>query len=296
MDVRELARVVCPSNSRKRYLFMLSLYLDDSGDANNQNETVFAMGGCIASTNRWAKFDEQWGIALDEADISRDKGFHATDFFARKIEPYNSWTDREHARFARLFSAIAETHFVVGVGRGVDVPAFNRIVRPVQFLVRGFELFGVQARALSALIFTARPCMEYVGHLWHERPKGEEIAVVIASGPGVGVAIEYFRHLQANAHRYVKRYWTDGFSSFTSAPSSSLFPLQAADLVAYEARLKLAKRTESNRREPRPSFNRLTRRNHLSIRTISEGGLTRYVNEMEHWNDVWDAMTKTSEN
>jgi len=266
---------------------MLTLYLDDAGDADNKNETVFAVGGCVATTRQWERFEEQWGAALRETRIPKETGFHATDFFARKIEPFKSWPDKKHRQIAKRFAGIAETHFAMGVGRGVDASAYNRIVRPEKILVRGFDTFGVQAKGLAALVFCARTCMEVVGHWWPNRPKNEEIAVVIAQGVGVGAAIEYFRFLKENSPQYPRlQSWTRGFSSFTMAPSSSLLPLQAADLVAYESRLELVGR-RNHKQAPRPTFERLTKRNHLTVRIASEGGLQRYVDEMKR---LWDAM------
>ncbi len=263
---------------------MLSLYLDDAGSSNSAGETVFVMGGCIATAQQWEKFEIQWDAACREAGI---KAFHPTDFFARKVEPFKSWPNKTHAEFARRFAAIAETHFATGVGRGVDAAAFNRVVSPEQFVVRGFELFGVQVKGFPALMFCARTCMEWIGHWWPGRPKNEGIAVVLDDGPGVGAAIEYFRFMKKNDVP-----WSRPFRSFTTTEKAGLSPLQAACYVAYETRLELAARTKSPRPAPRPSFERLTQRDRVSIRIASESGLTQYVEELRR---AWIVMQMEKE-
>lgn len=81
----------------KRGIFvMLTGYFDESGAP--IEEPGFAVGGCVAQTGRWLKFNRQWEEVLA---VFRVPYFHMREF-AHSVGPFESWKGNEGRRKAFL--------------------------------------------------------------------------------------------------------------------------------------------------------------------------------------------------
>jgi len=248
---------------------VIRLYLDDAGS--EKKDVAFAMGGYIATEKRWAQFERDWRGALDDADIDV---FHATDFFSRrgrynkKGDRYEDWPDHRHIKFAKRFTAIAESNTDAGVVRGVDVAAYSDLVLPESV----FRV-GTPHNRMVPRMFCVRTCLEWIARRWPDRPKKEPIVVILEEGPGVGEVIDWCIWLKRHTS------WGAVYCTFTPAPKSSL-PLQAADLVAHEGWRLLKETLAPTGRPPRRSLGRLLRRHGVDIGASTRAQLIAGIPEV----------------
>jgi len=98
------------------------------GDVSGRQEGEFlVVAGYLGNQSQWKRFEHEWQLALAEAGAG---SFHATDFFNFRGD-FQGWDhDRaRHNRFAKRFTAIAESKTECAVGRGVHVPAFVKLIQ-----------------------------------------------------------------------------------------------------------------------------------------------------------------------
>jgi hypothetical protein len=230
---------------------VIYFYADTSGKASNP---VMVAAGYLGTQEQWTNFGKQWSNTLLAAKV---KEFHATDFFSFRGE-FAGWDQdmKKHIRFAKRFTAIAETHTAYGMARAIEVESFRKLIEP--------ELAGMLTphNRFTPLMFCLLTCLYGVAHV--PRPRGELITVIIEGEPGIGEVIDYLNWLKAKDQE-----WLRAFSSL--APGDKrLLPLQGADLLAHECwRYVNESLNPTGRPKPRKSLKRLLQGHRVRLQTAS---------------------------
>lgn len=235
------------------------------------------MGGFLSFDREWKQFVGEWQSALDEAEMDQ---FHATDFFSRRGKHnkkggrYEDWPDAKHNRFARRFVAIAEQHTWLGVGRGIDMPAYRDLVL-LESVFRG----GTPHDQFTPIMLCGQMCLEHVAKRIQQYVPGERVAVVFEQGDGVGEMIEWCRWLQCHTS------WAQVYCAFTTGDKSSL-PLQAADLLAHETWRHLKQHVDPTGRPLRKSLERLLKGGRISMRVGTRNQFARGIKRITQFRQV----------
>jgi hypothetical protein len=237
---------------------VFKFYLDDS-----KRPGVMAVGGYVAHTDQWAKFEEEWGLRLRQAGVGV---FHATDFYNSYGE-FKGWDAQKQRKFAKYFTAIAERQTELAIGRAVENAAYAEHVAPI-LAASHWSPHG----RITPLMWCARTCLEALA-VRHARfvPSSESIAVVFEEGDGVGETIDYMRGLQKRGAPFAERY-----VSFDDGPKS-LMPLQAADLIVHEGIRSVQERVSPTGRRKRKSMERLVQGERVDLRVFTRRDLIDHV-------------------
>jgi hypothetical protein len=95
---------------KRGILVMVTGYFDESGDP--RDAPGFAVGGYVAETTRWLRFNRQWEEVLDLFEVPY---FHMREF-AHSVGPYKSWKGDEGKRTAFVSRLIKATKANVSFG------------------------------------------------------------------------------------------------------------------------------------------------------------------------------------
>jgi len=216
-EVRRLAVVAHPFDSRQRYLAVFIAYFDESFDAD-----LFTLAGFVSSESRWRKFVREWSVALREYSISE---FKMSDF-EHDIGEFRGWKQRDpqgRVAFISRLAAIICSRVRLGVSVSVPISEYRRIIVPS--LSPGDDLFK------QHYVFCMHACLEWINSRKSVLALGREdrIACVFDEHFGVhGNAVEHFRRLKG------KQPWGPLFHGISFEDSKEFLPLQAADILAYE--------------------------------------------------------------
>jgi hypothetical protein len=245
-------------------LLLLRFYGDLSG---NDRQGLLVAAGYVGTDAKWDSFGVEWLRALREAKV---KEFHATDFFSCHGE-FEGWElgSKKHVRFAKRFTAIAESYGGVGVVCGLPVAAFREHLAPVFGTMR-----TPHNRFTPKMLVTARLLSTVYRNLCG---RGVQVAAIFEQEDGMGEVIDYFNFLKKH-----KEPWTDMFVSFATA-DKALHPLQGADLLAHEGWRHCNAVANKTGREVRKSFKRLLANNRLDVELIDPDFLREAIPHISAW-------------
>ena len=262
----ELAGVLHRPHVKARYIAVIRCYLDASGG--NRGDVAVVAAGYVASEAQWSIFEKEWGLALAEAGVRR---FHAIEFYSSEGE-FKGWAQKKQDKFAKRFTAIAEKQAGIGIGRGIDLAAFERLLAPALESIRTAR---TPYRRFTPLTFCVTTCLYRIA--WRLRATNEPIAAVIEDGPGSGEVFEYCNW----AKRKRNRSWATAYASFATA-GKAFRPLQAADLLAHELWRETTEFFRSGKLPPqRKSLKRLLRRDLIDHAVATDRDISNMVPEVQ---------------
>jgi hypothetical protein len=233
ISAKWLSYALHPAACEKRYFLMLTAYMDESGHSVDPRCNFVGMGGLVATTEKWEAFSEAWKSALDE--FIDGKPFHMKEYVCKPgIGPYVGWhEDKRKAFLARLIEAIAISKARL-IGCVVSNEGYNKLqpAQQNQFLDPYFLCFQ---QVTHGCRITGMTLTE---ELW----SGEPVAMVYAYQQTFGAVDSGSTNArnQGKAEQlwHAMKAQPGPFGKFMGAYASSLakdfFPLQAADLFAYE--------------------------------------------------------------
>ena len=242
-------RLLChPMRDRGDRIFaMLTAYMDDSGS--HDNAPVCVLAGYFGGWRRWLEFEESWIAVLKKYCV---KEFHAKRFWAKdpsgqRVDEYRDWTDDKASAFLNELLAIIEgSARIYPFASGVVATEWRKqTIDERRRLTGGSEMHPTGKPSKSVFLALQR-CV-----------------VRVASYCKPGIKANYFidsnKQLDAWAticfYGLKENYRKDGgdiyLSMGTLTPDDSRIavPLQAADLLAYEAREFSEKVLESGKAE-----------------------------------------------
>jgi len=211
---------------------MLHAYMDDSGTHDSSYSCVVA--GYFGGVNRWLEFERSWGRVLSKYNIPE---FHARVFWRRKpsgqgVKEYDGWSRKRLDEFLDALLRVIEDTAIYPFASGVLRSEWQKLTLRERKILSG----GVLRRLANA---STRPVFLPLQHCITR--------VTTYCKPGIRVNFIFDEDEQttpwaSECHRLLK---VDVFADnpdflsrcgdLTFADSERALPLQAADLLAYEA-------------------------------------------------------------
>ena len=222
-------------------------YFDESGHAKDARVSVFALGGCVSSVERWRSLIPDWTDTLTEFSVS---ALHMKDFAHNKGE-FASWNEDTRQAFLARLVGLMTRDIAAYIGEAMALPEEWR-QRPDELRTRLKDPYH------GCLIFCMRTLIDYSAHTGNF-PK---VNVVLAHHP---------EHSGwANILFQTMREETGGnrFGSLSFDNPKELVPLQAADLVAYELQHYLSDTKPKGREKRWPLEQLLTKPNFFKQMTF----------------------------
>jgi len=211
---------------------MLTAYIDDSGTHDGSHNCV--IGGYWGGVKEWSQFEAQWNRVLRSEGIQE---FKANEFWPRpdgkRIGPYARWSDERHQHFIdRLLTIIEDRRvypFVYGVLNAdwsTRLPMFKRVFSAIDG-GRNFHEDDLKSVFLPIQIAFAK-VTQYC------KP-GKRMNFVFDDDPRTTARIaEIYSTLKQEAVDTNDAFrFTVGSLGFEDSKEAA--PLQAADLLVYEA-------------------------------------------------------------
>jgi hypothetical protein len=223
---------------------MLQAYVDDSGTHDGSHNTVLA--GYWGRLHQWKKFESAWRAVLDSEGIEE---FHAKEFWPRipgkgRIGVYRDWSDERHKSFIHRLLAVIESSKIYPFACGVLGAEWERLAPEEKELLSAQEQEALQKpmlMAMNRLMFrVAGYCNpSRIVNFTFDEFNSEKLKVAVMQQ-----FAEVKRILRADNDRVVERIGGLAFED-----SKVALPLQAADLLAYEAH-RYAKAAQGDKNHP----------------------------------------------
>jgi len=205
--------------------------MDDSGTHGGSQFCVLA--GYFGGVNQWKKFNRRWQAVLDRFNITE---FHAKHFWARdekgkKVGEYRGWTKELADSFMdQLLFAIGNS-VIYPFAQGVEMSEWNKLSIEHRRFLTGANPEHPHGAPNKIIIFPFQHCVTRVASYCK---------------PGIKVHFVFDENPQTEAwaticYNRLKRIFSNdadlrgAFGDLTFADSRVALPLQAADLLAYEA-------------------------------------------------------------
>lgn len=210
-------------------MWMLTAYCDETGSYEDPNIRFVGMAGLLATSANWEWFESEWKIVLAAYALPY---FHMKDFAHSRLA-FEGWKGQEEKRRSLLSDLMACIRGAYALPFGTTIPMepFRKYPLEAQTIIGNhpYQLAFIGCNVILADMMA--PARTY----------GEKIATVFAEQT-------QFQNLALKAHATVQEWHPSGdlFHSPVFRPMRELVPLQAADLVAYEAY------KEADRRRYRP--------------------------------------------
>lgn len=221
---------LCAPASEKVFA-MLVAYMDDSGTHDGSHNSV--LGGYWGSINEWRRFERAWKAVLDSEGIEE---FHAKSFWPRipgkgRPAPYTGWSDERHAHFIDRLLRIIESTKIVPFGSGFSPSEWNKLPdERVRLYTQNNE-----KRLQKPLNLPLYRIVHRVASYCHPHKTMHFVMDLDTGKPSVQEAmLSLFASIKsdlcAEQNPLSERIGGIGFEDSVKAP-----PLQAADLLVYEA-------------------------------------------------------------
>lgn len=223
---------------------MLVAYMDESGSHAGSHASLVA--GYWGSVNEWRRFERRWKDALDEFSITE---FHAKDFWTKGqgTGEFRNWTEERRELLLRKLVGIIEAAKIYPFACGVLRSEWDKLTPQERKLYTGGtqphlsgcpskrHFWGFQVSVIRAALY----CEPHLGIDY----------VLDFDRNSAGWATKCFRQLKKDAQNNNDAVGKV-IGDLTFEDSKSVLPLQAADLLAYEA-ARYAKGAYGGNRDPK---------------------------------------------
>ena len=222
----------------KRWNLVIRCFFDDSGKEGDPDNRIVCIAGYLAAgETRWNVFGEEWGHQLLAHGLT---WLHMTDLMADQGE-YAFLKDNWPKKKALLdqFIGAIKISGLIGFGVAVDADAWRKVPKEITRVEGDAQQFCFLRimRLIVERMKLARPNDYVAVHFDCDK----------AFSPSRFQRFIGVRDRDPEARRYLQ--------TFTIAEPKLYFPLQAADLLAWESRKELMRRLGGF--ESRPEFNEM---------------------------------------
>ncbi|HEU0049152.1 MAG: hypothetical protein DMG97_14435 [Acidobacteria bacterium] len=213
----------------KRFV-MIRAYMDDSGT--HVDSPYCLVAGYWGGHGQWVKFEREWKKVLDKYKVPE---FHAKTYWARddkqeRIGPYKGWDDVRRKNFLFSLLTVIGNHKIYPFAHGVSRSEWNKQI-PTERQVFCGSSGRLQApdnpmymAFTTCILRTIRHCHPgVVMHFVLDSHRNTDAWATICYGE--------LKHSMSNEDHAGAR----SLGDLTFADSKCALPLQAADLLAYEA-------------------------------------------------------------
>lgn len=208
----------------------LKLYFDESY-SHPPDPRAYSVGGYLSTSTQWKRFRKEWRRILESEGIS---DFHMVDFQACK-PPYGSWSKEKRVKFLCSLHDIIHRRTLISFVTTVDLEDFEGLT-PEQ-----------KQMLINPHVFAAKNCMKAVG-FWaaYNIINHQIIAYIFEQSPHDKKLKQLFTEGLGEADR-----WFFRMASLDVADKRVEWPLQAADMLVYEANKEIVRKL--NLTNPRPA-------------------------------------------
>lgn len=234
---------------------MLQAYVDDSGTHDGSHNIVLA--GYWGRVHQWRKFEKAWKLVIDSEGIEE---FHAKEFWPRipgkgRIGPYQDWSDERHASFIDRLLKVIEVSKIYPFACGVLGVEWDTLSPEEKEVMTVQEKQALQKPMLMAMV---RIMFRVAGYC--DQKKVVNFTFDDFNSDSLKTAVMLRFSEAKRLFRSDNDPIIDRIGSLEFEDSKKAYPLQAADLLAYEAH-RYAKAAKGNKRHPaRTEYRRAVRR------------------------------------
>lgn len=227
---------------------MLQAYIDDSGT--HLDSPYCLVAGYWGGTSQWVKFEREWGKVLRDYDVPE---FHAKKYWAKddkheRVGSYRGWDEKRHKQFLFRLLTIIGAHKLYPFAHGIQREEWNKQADWQRRAFCGGSVDNAPDNPMFMALQTSvmriiRHCHPGVPmHFVFDSNQHTDKWAAICYGQIKAVCIAAKDPLARN------------LGEITFADSALALPLQAADLLAYEA-YQYAKWAKGDRNaKTRPSY------------------------------------------
>ena len=204
---------------------MLEVFIDESGT--HGGSPVVVVAAYLARPEQWAAFTAAWNDAIRPA-----VAWHATDAAACK-EHFEAWTPTEVAVVAKRALPLIPKHVESGIAIAIQMQDFEEALRGRPELRAQIGTpYGACLHWLMATILKEKA----------EAGNVDRVAFFHETNEYRGEALETYAHMQNTWNPLGARL------SFSFGGKADYVPLQAADILAFEANWRLRSRDLPDRK------------------------------------------------
>ncbi len=223
---------------------MLQAYMDDSGTHDGSHNCVIA--GYWGSVKEWVRLEKQWKSVLQSEAIEEFKG---NEFWPRpegkRVGPYKTWTDARHRDFIDRLLKIIEDTRVYPFAAGFVRTEWDNLDPFLKRVFAGLE-YDAKDSDIKSAVFPFTWC---VGHIADYCKPDNLMHFVVDDDPRMArFAAQVYATLKRETIRDKGKLGCV-LGELTFADSRIAVPLQAADLLAYEAH-RYAKKAQGDNTSP----------------------------------------------
>jgi len=219
-----------PLGGRKKIFTMIQAYMDDSGT--HAKAPICTLGGYFGGVGRWKEFERRWQSVLDRYHV---KDFHAKRFWAKtptgeRVDDYKGWSDEKADLFLKELLKTIERSTIYPFVSGVVAEEWKKIELAQR------RLFTGATRSHPTGAPTRSIFLAFIGCIFR-------ITSYCKPGITVEIVVDQDRRNEKWAHLCIRGLKDEipelgrQIGDLTFADRKKARPLQAADLIAYEANL-----------------------------------------------------------
>ncbi len=226
---------------------MFLAYFDAAGDPNDQNRHCVSLAGLVAPEKNWRQLEKSWNKILRRYGLDK---MHMTDFAARR-KPYDKLDERERNECLATLAGIVKRAVVFGCAHCFTVKDWNEMMRP-HFKTQWQGTRGWYCFLLHSVLKDIRQSVKM--------PKGEKMACIFDRDKMNAYAATCYYDTLIDGQKWADFYGAIKFVRDQDNKLEDRFvPIQAADMVAYEATRHYEDVMVCKKRaEPRKLFANLT--------------------------------------
>jgi hypothetical protein len=218
---------------------MITGYFDDSGTG--ANDSVVAVAGYVGSVSQWQKFDQEWGKLLAQYSVSK---MHRAELESGYGE-FVGWTREKKNSFIAKAQEIIRKRTYLPIGMSVIKEEFEEV-----FPNSLKKVYG------GAYGFCVILCLTRAKHWFDKVNHREPIDWVFEAGTAGSGQIAHLMNAMYSDSEMRQDLRINGWSF----GGKNIQPLQAADIIAYEAFKHVTNQLVAQpRRDVRISFKHLMR-------------------------------------
>lgn len=218
----------------KGWFVMLKAYMDDSGT--HADSPVCLIAGYWGGTNQWKQFEQRWKLVLDRHKVDE---FHAKVFWGRdaskeRIGPYKGWSDRKRHAFMEELLRVIGSVKVHPFAFGVLSSEWSKRTSWQKKILSGGSGKSLNNAPQNPMFMSFQTAILRICRYCHE---GVAMHFVMDSNANTNgwSAICYNKAKKELATSEWGHLKPENLGDLVFSDSKKALPLQAADLLAYEA-------------------------------------------------------------
>lgn len=258
------------SQPHQGHIAVFEAYFDESGDPANESLRVFTLAFVVAPANNWKRFSVTWNRILKRHKIDV---MHMKEY-EHCVNQFKGWDKPKKEAFASQLAGVLKPHIGLAHCHSMSTEVWRTKIAP--------EMGSNFRKTRGPYIFLLQSCLEDLAEYGSALlPKGERIACIFdqnrlvagAKPDCLGAAVDHYNDLKES------RGWGDIFASITFENKKDFVPLQAADMLAYEAFKDMVNISKGCPRQRRKLLQNLMQSERIHLAAIDADGFWEEVKQ-----------------